>query len=705
VNEMEVPIELIRPSPYQPRLYFELETIKESVRQDGMLVVPLVRRKPDGKTEYELIDGERRWRATQELGWKTIQVQIVDVNDETTRRMVFTLNEERQPYTTEEYTKFFRRMYEQMGSVYAVSKALRKPQPTVWRYIDISMLPEHLQKAVWAGRIPIGFIKELEPVFTDARDEIGDITYTYKYSESPSYQKIVAWCERIYTKQIQSREELRKEYVDPYLERLDKVRIEKAKEEIEKTVPAHLTEAKVSLETPEELERAAEALRREAERRKTPKQKAEEKKRKLITQARKSFNSIIRKINGAEKIIDVSVFRKRLDELNKSLGQNPEKVRKQLIALGKEVMEAKKRHQREIEEEKRKKREEEERHRLEEEMRRKLEEEKRRIEEEAKAKAREELLGDTEFIREFIKKEYPLMPETIKTENLEKELMQRLIASIPEEKRERAKEIFREEFRSLQKRLDIFPEKSEKMEPKFERLRLLKDRGVIPYTVWDFPYRDDYAGDKEFHGNCSPQIIEQCIWRLTDEGDLVVDPMAGSGTALGVCKKFNRRCIGYDIKPPENRPDIVQNDSRKVPLEDESVDMVFIHPPYWNLTHYTKAEENLPDLSRAKTVEEYSAMIKQVFKECYRILKHGKFMCVLLGDLIRGGRFISLCREATNVAEEIGFMDYGYAVKLAHGEVSRKKSGVIVAEPVYTHNLKISHDLVIFLRKPEHHGD
>jgi hypothetical protein len=51
------------------------------------------------------------------------------------------------------------------------------------------------------------------------------------------------------------------------------------------------------------------------------------------------------------------------------------------------------------------------------------------------------------------------------------------------------------------------------------------------------------------------------------------------------------------------------------------------------------------------------------------------------------------------MAEKLGFVDYGYAVKLAHGEVSRKKSGVIVAEPIYTDNLKISHDAVMFLRK------
>jgi DNA modification methylase len=186
---------------------------------------------------------------------------------------------------------------------------------------------------------------------------------------------------------------------------------------------------------------------------------------------------------------------------------------------------------------------------------------------------------------------------------------------------------------------------------------------------------------------------------LTNEGDLVLDPMAGSGTTLDVCKRYNRKCIGYDIKPPSSRTDIIRNDSRKIPLKDEFVDMIFIHPPYWNLAYFTKAEERLPDLSRAKSVQEFLDMLKQVFQECYRTLKHGKFMCVLLGDVIREGRFIPLCRKATNMAEEIGFLDYGCAVKLAHGEVSRKKSGVIVAEPVYTDNLKISHDLVMFFRR------
>lgn len=264
---------------------------------------------------------------------------------------------------------------------------------------------------------------------------------------------------------------------------------------------------------------------------------------------------------------------------------------------------------------------------------------------------------------------------------------------------ERISQIVTEGLSGMHKRLGMFPEKSEKIEPKFEKFRTLTDRGVIPYTVWDFQYRDDYGGDKGFHGNCSPQIVEQCIWRLTEEDNLVVDPMAGSGTTLDVCRRFNRKCISYDINPPQNRSDIVRNDSRKIPLESSTVDMVFIHPPYWNLTYFTKAEEKLPDLSRAKDVDEFIDMLEEVFRECYRILKPRKFMCVLLGDLIREGKFVPLCRKTINMAERIGFADYGQAVKIAHGEVSRKKSGVIIAEPIYTDNLKISHDFIVFLRK------
>lgn len=272
-----------------------------------------------------------------------------------------------------------------------------------------------------------------------------------------------------------------------------------------------------------------------------------------------------------------------------------------------------------------------------------------------------------------------------------------LIEAEPE-KAKRIADITDEGFKSLEKRLELFPERSQKMEPKFEQLAIWEERGVIPYTIWDFQYRDDYAGDKDFHGNCSPQIVEQCIWRFTSEGEVICDPMAGSGTAIDVCKRFKRNCIAYDLNP--TRPDIKKCDARHMPLGPSSVDMVFIHPPYWNLVSYTNGNESKSsDLSRASSLDNYLGLLKEVFSECKRVLNENKYMCVLLGDMVREGKFIPICRKAASVAESLGFQDCGYAVKLAHGDMSRKKSGVIVAELAYTNNLKISHDLVMFFKK------
>lgn len=98
-------------------------------------------------------------------------------------------------------------------------------------------------------------------------------------------------------------------------------------------------------------------------------------------------------------------------------------------------------------------------------------------------------------------------------------------------------------------------------------------------TFWDFP-RQSYGltpkGDNKYPGVTPALIIYNLIRRYTDPGDLVVDPMAGSETTLDVCREEKRRCICFDIAPP--RPDIIKNDSRNIPLEeDNSVDMFLIH--------------------------------------------------------------------------------------------------------------------------------
>jgi DNA modification methylase len=118
------------------------------------------------------------------------------------------------------------------------------------------------------------------------------------------------------------------------------------------------------------------------------------------------------------------------------------------------------------------------------------------------------------------------------------------------------------------------------------------------------------------------------VHRYTKPGDLVVDPMAGSGTTLDVCKEEGRRCICYDIAP--TRPDVIQNDSRKIPLEDNSVDMIFVDSPYSDNIRYNEH----PDCIGKISCEEgrFFDELEKVMRECHRILKPGKVLGWLIGD-------------------------------------------------------------------------
>ena len=62
------------------------------------------------------------------------------------------------------------------------------------------------------------------------------------------------------------------------------------------------------------------------------------------------------------------------------------------------------------------------------------------------------------------------------------------------------------------------------------------------------------------------------------EGELVVDPFCGGGTTLDVCKDLGRQGRGFDVAP--TRPDIENADARSLPMKNESVDLVFMDPPY-----------------------------------------------------------------------------------------------------------------------------
>jgi DNA modification methylase len=157
--------------------------------------------------------------------------------------------------------------------------------------------------------------------------------------------------------------------------------------------------------------------------------------------------------------------------------------------------------------------------------------------------------------------------------------------------------------------------------------------------LWDYPkqsYGDTPKGNNKYAGVTPAFIIYNLIYRYTNPGDLVCDPMAGSGTTIDVCKEERRRVVAFDIVP--TRPDIIQADARNIPLEDNSVDMVFIDSPYGDNIRYNDHPLNIGHIPASE--ERFYDELEKVMVECHRILKDGKILAWLIGDQWAKGVYI-----------------------------------------------------------------
>jgi DNA modification methylase len=129
-------------------------------------------------------------------------------------------------------------------------------------------------------------------------------------------------------------------------------------------------------------------------------------------------------------------------------------------------------------------------------------------------------------------------------------------------------------------------------------------------------------------------VVWQLLTRYTRPQDLVVDPMAGSGTTIDVARDLGRRALGYDLTP--RRPDVFRADARKLPLEDAKADFVFVDPPY--STHLTYSD-NPSDIGALDAGAEggeagapYYDAIGAVFAEAFRILRDRRYLAVYVSD-------------------------------------------------------------------------
>lgn len=157
-------------------------------------------------------------------------------------------------------------------------------------------------------------------------------------------------------------------------------------------------------------------------------------------------------------------------------------------------------------------------------------------------------------------------------------------------------------------------------------------------TLWEYPSqnygRKQTQGDKNYIGATPSYVIWNILQRFTKPGDVVVDPMCGSGTTLDVCKDIERHGFGFDLAP--YRADIQYGDARHLPLKKETVDYLFVDPPYSTHVDYSDHKKCIGKLDSRKP--EYFQEMGKVITEAHRVLKKGAGFAIYVSDSFKKGK-------------------------------------------------------------------
>ncbi len=159
----ELPLEAIRPNPAQPRTAFDEEALAElvaSIREVGLLQPVVVR--PVGPGVYELVMGERRWRASQEAGTGTIPAIVRDTGDEAMLRDALLENLHRSALNPLEEAAAYAQLLEDFDATHEeLAARIGRSRPQISNTIRLLQLPPAVQRRVAAGVLSAGHARAI----------------------------------------------------------------------------------------------------------------------------------------------------------------------------------------------------------------------------------------------------------------------------------------------------------------------------------------------------------------------------------------------------------------------------------------------------------------------------------------------------------------------------------------------------------------
>ncbi len=159
----EMPIEFLVANAYQPRTYFDEAKAKElvdSVKTKGIIQPLLVR--PKGKDSYEIVAGERRWRAAQAAGLHQVPVVIKELSDEEALEIAIIENIQRHDLNPIEEALGYKRLMDEFSHTQnALGKAVGKSRSHIANMLRLLTLPEAVQKLMQDGALSMGHARAL----------------------------------------------------------------------------------------------------------------------------------------------------------------------------------------------------------------------------------------------------------------------------------------------------------------------------------------------------------------------------------------------------------------------------------------------------------------------------------------------------------------------------------------------------------------
>lgn len=162
--EQHLPVDKLEPNPQQPRLDFkadELESLADSIRQKGVIQPLIVRRKP-GRDAYEIVAGERRWRAAQLAQLHEVPVIIRDLNDTEVLEVAIIENIQRADLNAIEEALGFRQLMTRFGHTQEkLAEALSRSRSHVANLMRLLSLPTEVQDMVRDGSLSAGHARAL----------------------------------------------------------------------------------------------------------------------------------------------------------------------------------------------------------------------------------------------------------------------------------------------------------------------------------------------------------------------------------------------------------------------------------------------------------------------------------------------------------------------------------------------------------------